>query len=107
MTGANIALAHGASPSIAVAMGVATATFGGLIRDILGGESPIILSQEVYITAALSGAIVFVGLVGLGGAQDEAVVVGFAASFGLRAAALHFGLTLPRYRPKMGRNGDQ
>ena len=107
VTGANSALAHGASPSIAVAMGVATATFGGLIRDILGGESPIILSQEVYITAALSGAIVFVGLVGLGGAQDEAVVVGFAASFGLRAAALHFGLTLPRYRPKMGRNGDQ
>lgn len=107
VTGANSALAHGASPSIAVAMGVATATFGGLIRDILGGESPVILCQEVYITAALAGAIVFVGLVGLGAPQDEAVVMGFAASFGLRAAALHFGLTLPRYRPKIGHDEGQ
>jgi uncharacterized membrane protein YeiH len=81
-------------------MGVATATFGGLIRDILGGESPIILSQEVYITAALSGATVFVFLVWLGASQDEAVLMGFAAGFGMRSAALHFGLTLPRYREK-------
>jgi hypothetical protein len=100
VTGANSALAHGASHSIAVAMGVATATFGGLIRDILGGESPIILSQEVYITAALSGATVFVFLVWLGASQDEAVLMGFAAGFGMRSAALHFGLTLPRYREK-------
>lgn len=100
VTGAGGALAHGASPSIAVAMGVATATFGGIIRDILGGESPIILNQEVYITAALVGATVFVGLLDLGASQDIAVVVGFGAGFGLRAAALHWGLTLPRYRPR-------
>lgn len=100
VTGAGGALAHGASPTIAVAMGVATATFGGIIRDILGGESPIILSQEIYITAALVGATVFVGLLDLGASQDIAVVVGFGAGFGLRAAALHWGLTLPRYRPR-------
>ncbi len=105
VTGAGGALAHGASPSIAVAMGVATATFGGIIRDILGGESPIILSQEIYITAALVGATVFVGLLGIGASQDIAVVVGFVAGLGLRAAALHFGLTLPRYRPKTGNGG--
>jgi uncharacterized membrane protein YeiH len=107
VTGAGGALAHGANPSIAVAMGVATATFGGIIRDILGGESPIILSREIYITAALVGATVFVGLLGVGASQDIAVVLGFGAGFGLRAAALHWGLTLPRYQPKAGHGGDR
>lgn len=100
VTGAGAALAHGANATIAVAMGVASATFGGIIRDILGGESPIILSQEIYITAALVGSVVFVGLIGLGTSQDIAVAFGFFAGFGLRAAALYWGLTLPRYRPK-------
>lgn len=107
VTGAGGALASGASPTIAVAMGVATATFGGIIRDILGGESPIILSQEIYITAALVGATVFVCLAALGASQDIAVVLGFAAGFGLRAAALHWGLTLPRYRPRSGYDGER
>lgn len=107
VTGAGGALAHGASPSIAVAMGVATATFGGIIRDILGGESPIILSQEIYITAALVGATVFVGMAGMGASQDVAVLLGFGAGLGLRAAALYWGLTLPRYRSTAGPAGDR
>jgi uncharacterized membrane protein YeiH len=102
VTGAGSSLTHGASPAIAVAMGVATATFGGIIRDILGGESPVILSQEIYITAALAGAVVFVGLVGIGASQDIALVLGFGAGFALRAAALYWGLTLPRYSPSTG-----
>lgn len=100
VTGAGAALSHGAGATIAVAMGVASATFGGIIRDILGGESPVILSREIYITAALVGAVVFVGLIGIGATQDLAVGLGFVAGFALRAAALHWGLTLPRYRPR-------
>lgn len=100
VTGAGAALSHGAGPAIAVAMGVASATFGGIIRDILGGESPMILSREIYITAALVGAATFVALTGLGVTQDLAVACGFLAGFGLRAAALHWGLTLPRYQSR-------
>ena len=47
-------------------MGVVTATFGGVMRDILGGESPLILRKEIYVTAALAGAAAFVGLLALG-----------------------------------------
>jgi uncharacterized membrane protein YeiH len=100
VTGAGNALAHGASSTIAVAMGVASATFGGIIRDILGGESPIILRQEIYITAALVGATVFVGLTDIGLSQDLAVALGFIAALALRIAGLHWGLSLPRYQPK-------
>jgi uncharacterized membrane protein YeiH len=100
VTGADAALADGAGPAIAVAMGVATATFGGIIRDILGGESPIILKQEIYITAALLGSTVFVLMEGVGLSRDLSAVTALVAAFALRATALHWNLSLPRYRPR-------
>lgn len=98
VTGSSSALAHGASPVIAVAMGVASASFGGIIRDILGGGSPIILRQEIYITAALAGALVYVLLSRTGIHEDVTIFLGFLAAFGLRAMGLYWGLSLPRYR---------
>ena len=81
VTGAETALAAGASPFVAVVMGVITATFGGIIRDILGGESPIILRREIYVTAALLGALVLVALHGLGLPRDLSAPAGFVAAF--------------------------
>ena len=106
VTGTVSALATGAGPVIAVAMGVATATFGGIIRDILGGESPVILQQEIYITAALLGAAVLVGLRWLGVSADASAGLAFLAAFSLRAAALHWNLSLPRYRVRRQKVDD-
>ena len=47
VTGAERALLAGTGPGAAVAMGVITATFGGVIRDVLGAESPVVLSREI------------------------------------------------------------
>ncbi len=104
VTGASIALSHGAGATIAIAMGVATATFGGIIRDILGGESPVILSREIYVTAALLGAGTYVGLAVLGAGQDLALVTGFVCALALRSAALAWQLSLPRYQPRRDQN---
>jgi uncharacterized membrane protein YeiH len=103
VTGAETALVAGASPFVAVVMGVITATFGGIIRDILGGESPIVLRREIYVTAALLGALSFVALQNVA-SRDTAVVAGFLAAFGLRGAALHHRWSLPRYRPRPARS---
>lgn len=81
VTGTVAALAAGAGPVIAIAMRAATATFGGIIRDILGEESAIILKQEVYITAALLGATVFVFFGWLGAAPDPSAGLAFLAAF--------------------------
>lgn len=97
VTGARVALEAQAGPSIAIAMGVATATFGGVIRDVLGAESPVILRREIYVTAALAGAAAYVGLRWLAGWGDVALAIGFAIAFAIRAAALVFDLGLPRY----------
>src|SRR5688572_14071408 len=62
MIGAKKALAFGVSPSIAVAMGVITGVVGGIVRDVLTGEIPLVFRREIYLyaTAALCGAVVFV-----------------------------------------------
>jgi uncharacterized membrane protein YeiH len=107
VVGADRALVAGAGPFIAVAMGVVSATFGGVIRDILGGESPLILRKEIYVTAALAGAAAFVGLAALGLAAPLAAAAGLAACFVIRALALHYGWSLPVYRARAGRTVEE
>ena len=102
VTGTEKAALAGADATVAVAMGVITATFGGIIRDLLGGETPIILSREIYASAALAGAITFISLVAAGAPREPAVGAGFAVGLLVRAAALHYGWSLPRYRPRPG-----
>jgi uncharacterized membrane protein YeiH len=102
VTGAATSLAASAHPTIAIALGVATATFGGVIRDILGGDIPIILRREIYVTAALLGATVFIVGLRLGWTKDVALVAGFAAALVLRAAAIKFDLSLPVFTGKYG-----
>ena len=98
--GAERALLAGTGPVVAVAMGVITSTFGGVIRDVLGAESPVVLSREIYVTAALLGASVFVGLIGIGLPREMALGAAFAACLALRGAALHWGWSLPRYKAR-------
>jgi uncharacterized membrane protein YeiH len=106
VVGAEKALEAGVGPFIAVAMGVATATLGGVMRDVLGGEVPLILRKEIYVSAALAGAIAFVGLWALGVAPPLAAVAGFAVCFAIRAIALHYHWSLPVYRARPGRKAE-
>src|SRR5206468_11788999 len=60
--GAAKALGHGVAPVPAFAMGVLTACFGGIVRDVLAGEPSILMRPELYVTAAALAAGLFVGL---------------------------------------------
>jgi uncharacterized membrane protein YeiH len=107
VTGAERALLAGSGPVVAVAMGVITATFGGIIRDVLGNESPVVLSREVYVTAALVGATVFVVLSGFGLGRESAFGAGLFVGLVVRGMALRQGRYLPRYRERPGRTLDE
>jgi uncharacterized membrane protein YeiH len=102
VTGAEKASEAGVDGTVAVAMGVITATSGGIIRDLLGGESPVILSREIYASAALAGGVMFTSSVVLGAPRELALATGFAVGLLVRAAALHYGWSLPRYRQRAG-----
>jgi uncharacterized membrane protein YeiH len=95
VTGAKLALAAGAAPVVACAMGVVTATFGGIIRDVLSAEVPLILRREIYATASLLGAAVFVILIALATSVELAMACGFIAAFSLRGLAIVNGWSLP------------
>ncbi len=84
-------------PIVAVVMGMMTASFGSLIRDGLIGRQPVLLEPEIYVTAALLGASVYIGLSYLPLKPEIAQLIAMASAFSLRAAAIVYDLRLPKY----------
>lgn len=83
------------SPVIIVVMGVITGVAGGIIRDILCAEVPLVLRREVYATASLAGGILYVGLRALGIRGDLVVVLVLATVLAIRVIGIYLGLSLP------------
>ena len=99
--GVGVALELGVSPVVTVVMGVMTGTFGGLMRDVISNEVPLILKQgELYITAAFGGALAAVVLMALGCGRGWALIVCGLVVFGLRAGSMVFGWKLPVYKAR-------
>ena len=102
--GAERAMESGTAPVVAVVMGVITASFGGIIRDVLSQQRSIIFSREIYVTAAMAAATAYVLLDALGAPREACVVAGVMTGFTLRAGALRWDWALPRYRSSGPRN---
>jgi uncharacterized membrane protein YeiH len=93
--GAQVALQQGSPAVVAIIMGMLTGVAGGIIRDILSNEIPLILRQEIYATAALAGAAGFVGLSQLWDISQLNLALAAALTLGLRLAALKWEFSLP------------
>jgi uncharacterized membrane protein YeiH len=104
VVGAEIALVAGADPWAAVLLGVVTATAGGILRDVICNELPLILRREIYITAAAAGAAAYVVLRLAPLPRDAAILSGLLLAFGIRAAAILRGWSLPPYRARPARD---
>lgn len=104
--GAYKGLAVTGSPTVAVVMGMLTATFGGILRDLLAGEPSVLLRPEIYVTAALAGAATYTAASLAGLPLVLAALAAFAAAFIVRGGALRFGWSFPRYRSRPGRNPE-
>lgn len=100
--GAAKALALHVDPVVATAMGVLTACFGGVIRDVLAGQPSVLLKREISVSAALLAAALFVGLVVFGVQSLWAGVIGAVAGFALRAGAIHYGWRLVAFGERRG-----
>ena len=88
-----LGLGHG--PMVAVIMGVLTAIGGGLVRDVLAGQTTLLMSREIYATPVLIGCAFYAVLRGPG-AHDAPI--GFAAValiFAIRAAAMRWHIEMP------------
>lgn len=98
ITGTQKAVAIGAPAVVCVLMGVMTATVGGLIRDIMAGQKPLLFHREIYATAAIAGSVTYLLARVAGLPEPLAAIAGFAVGFGVRALAIAFGLSMPAYK---------
>lgn len=98
--GTQIALAVGTTWFVATLMGVITGVFGGVLRDVLCNEVPLVFGGELYATAAWAGALLLALLDYLGVAPAVAALVTMVSILALRLAAIYWRITLPVFVSK-------
>ena len=104
---AGVAAAHalGQTATITVIMGVITGCLGGLMRDVVCNEVPLVLKQgELYITAALAGALAATLALNLTDVVWGPLAACTALTFALRAGSIMYGWYIPVYKPRPPRN---
>ncbi|MCX7229576.1 MAG: trimeric intracellular cation channel family protein [Burkholderiales bacterium] len=99
-TGTTLSIDAGLPPFVAVMMGVITATFGGVIVDVLCNEVPRIFRRtELNATCAFACGWTVVGLVAIDAPRPLSIAAGAALGFGLRMLAMRRGWRLPALGP--------
>lgn len=98
ITGAAKAAELGYGLVVVLLMGTITATFGGLLRDVVANREPLIFKEDIYATAAMFGALIYAILVASPATQTLAFAGGCAGAFLLRGAAIIWKLGLPKPR---------
>ncbi len=95
--GCNIARGMDVSPLIVIVSGMITGCVGGVLRDILCADVPLLFRSELYASVAVVTGGLYVGGLALG--FDHVVVMAVALTFGLalRLAALRFGWNMPTF----------
>jgi uncharacterized membrane protein YeiH len=96
--GTSVALKLGAPWLIAALMGVITGVFGGVLRDILCNQLPLIFRTDIYATASLAGALLFIALDAYALNQAAAMLCAMSTIVVIRLAAIHWHLQLPRLK---------
>jgi uncharacterized membrane protein YeiH len=99
--GVGAALGDGQAWPVVLVMGMITGCMGGLVRDVVCNEVPLVLKQgELYVTAAFAGAGSALLALLAGAGNDLALAACAAVTLILRAGSLAFGWRLPVYRPR-------
>ncbi len=97
ITGVEAGINNGLSPIISIALGAITGTFGGVIRDILCNEIPVIFRKEIYATACLVGGLGYVILYDLNVDNDVIYVVTSLIVISIRLVVVKFKISLPSF----------
>jgi uncharacterized membrane protein YeiH len=93
--GCDIAATTDAHVAVVVLMGMITGVFGGLLRDILCNQVPLVLRRDLYATVSLVTGMLYVGMLHFDVGPDLATAVAIGVGFSFRLIAIRFSLTLP------------
>ena len=100
IAGTLVSLMVGAPWLVASFMGVMTGTMGGIFRDVLSNEPPIVFQSPLYATVSWGGSLAFIALLNLGVDATFAAIVAGLGIFIARLLAIQFNLSLPKFRFK-------
>ena len=94
--GVEKALSLGVRPEIAAIMGMFSAVMGGVFRDTLTNQLPILFRKEIYASACLAGAILYLILNYFGLERDYNMLISISLIISIRLLAVRYKLSLPR-----------
>lgn len=95
--GCDVALALHQGPAIAIVSGMVTGCVGGVLRDVLCNEIPLLFSSELYATVSIVTGMVYLGGLNLGLPGEAMVVAAFLVGFPLRVLAIVFKWGMPKF----------
>lgn len=95
MIGIEKGLEAGLLPIICIALGTMTASFGGVIRDILCNEIPVIFRKEIYATACILGGLSYFLLVAFSLPERYSYIIALSIVIAIRLLAVRFAISLP------------
>lgn len=101
IVGTEKAVSLGASPEIAAIMGMFSAVMGGILRDILTNEIPVLFRKEIYASACLLGATNYLVLTDLEMDRNTCFIVSALLIIGIRLTAVKYRLSLPRFGKRL------
>ena len=95
--GCTVALELKYSTPVVIMAGMITGIFGGILRDVLCAQVPVVFQREIYAIVSLAVCGLFLSLRALGVDQEINTVISFAAGLSLRLAAIYFSWSLPTF----------
>ena len=101
MIGITKGMQAGLEPLICITLGTITASFGGVLRDLLCNEIPVIFRKEIYATACILGGVGFFLLRESPMPEGYAYLLGVVLVIGIRLAAVRYHIALPNIYKKI------
>lgn len=100
VAGTLVSIIAGAPALTASFMGVMTGTMGGIFRDVLCNEQPVVFSSPLYATVSWAGSLLFIGLLYLNIDVTTSAIISGSGIFASRLLAIYFNISLPKFRFK-------
>ena len=97
ITGVETGVQAGLDPIVSIAIGAMTGCFGGVIRDILCNEIPLIFRKEIYATACIIGGLAFVVMYNLRANPDLIYIVTSLIVISIRLVVVRYHISLPSF----------
>lgn len=104
VVGIKLGIAKDFSVGVCIALGTITACFGGVVRDVLLNNIPLLFRKEIYAMACIFGGLVYFGLLRLSLDADITTILAIVIIFLVRVLAVRFKVSLPRFYDMEGRD---